>query len=108
MKGMGTNELYTRLGSTPQQVAALCQQYHIERMALFGSVVRADFGPSSDVDVLVEFAHHTTPDFFVWQDLEAALSALFRARPIDLVTYRALHAYLRPHVLDEAVVLYER
>lgn len=43
------------------RIAAICQQYHINRLALFGSVLRQDFRPDSDIDVLVEFASNHVP-----------------------------------------------
>jgi len=88
------------------QIAELCQRHHITRLAFFGSVLRDDFGPDSDVDVLVEFAPGRTPGlgFIRIQD---ELSALF-GRPVDLVTFKGLNRRIRDRVLSSASVQYER
>ena len=50
-----------RIDIPKNRIAQFCQRHHIQRMALFGSVLRDDFTPDSDVDVLVEFAPGKTP-----------------------------------------------
>ncbi len=89
-------------------LAAFCEKYHIQKLALFGSVLREDFSATSDVDVLVEFDEGHTPDFFQLYQIEEALSELFDGRAVDLVTYKALNRHLRAEVLENAVVQYER
>jgi uncharacterized protein len=86
-------------------IAAFCRRHHIRRLALFGSVVRADFGPHSDVDVLVEFEPGHTPGlaFFAMQD---ELSDLI-GRQVDLNTPAGLSPCFRDEALAEAKVLYE-
>ena len=88
-----------------EAIAAFCRRHHIRRLALFGSVVRADFGPQSDVDVLVEFEAEHTPGlaFFTMQD---ELSDLL-GRKVDLNTPACLSPYFRDEALAEAEVLYE-
>lgn len=85
-------------------IAAFCRKYHIRRLALFGSVLRDDFGPTSDVDVLVEFEPGHTPglDFFTMQE---ELSQLL-GYPVDLNTPQFLSRYFRDQVLAEAEPLY--
>jgi uncharacterized protein len=75
-------------------------------MSFFGSVVRDDFGPSSDIDVLVEFEPGHTPgfDFFL---IEAELSTLL-GRKVDLQTPNFLSPEIRRSVLFEAVPVYEQ
>jgi predicted nucleotidyltransferase len=90
------------------QIAVFCQRHHIRRLALFGSVLREDFTPDSDVDVLVEFEPGHVPDFFRLYDIEQELSALFGGRSVDIVTYRALNRHLREPVLASAQVQYEQ
>ncbi len=87
-------------------LAALCARYHIRRLALFGSVLRDDFSPASDVDVLVEFEPGHVPglDFFGIQD---ELSELL-GRRVDLNTPQCLSPYFRDEVLAEAEALYEQ
>ena len=90
----------------PQEVIAdFCRRHHIRRLALFGSVLRDDFRPDSDVDVLVEFQQGHTPglDFFSMQD---ELSELM-GRKVDLNTPGFLSAYFKDRVLAEAEVLYD-
>jgi len=50
-----------RLTFDPERISEFCRRHHIRRLALFGSVLRADFGPASDVDVLVEFEPDHVP-----------------------------------------------
>jgi uncharacterized protein len=86
-------------------LAQFCRRHHIRRLALFGSVLRDDFGPASDIDVLVEFepAHIPGLAFFTMQD---ELSELFH-RQVDLNTLEWLSPYFRETVAQEAVVLYD-
>ncbi len=86
------------------EIAAFCQLYHITKLSFFGSILRDDFGPESDVDVLVEFAAGHVPgwDFFAMQD---ELSQLL-GRKVDLYTPQFLSQYFRDRVQAEAQVLY--
>ena len=81
-----------------------CQRNHIDRLAFFGSVLRSDFGPQSDVDVLVEFEPGHVPGlaFFAMQD---ELSALL-GRRVDLNTRRFFSSPLRERVENEAEIVY--
>lgn len=88
-------------------IADFCRRHQVRRLALFGSALRDDFRPDSDIDVLVEFEPGHVPDFFRLYDIEQELSALFDGRPVDLVTYRALNIHLRDEVLASAQVQYE-
>jgi uncharacterized protein len=89
-----------------QALAVLCRRYHVRRLAFFGSVLRGDFGPESDVDVLVEFEPGRTPGLgFV--RLQREISELL-GHEVDLHTYRSLSRYFRDDVLREAEVKYER
>jgi hypothetical protein len=86
-------------------VRAFCQRHHIARLALFGSALRDDFGPDSDVDVLVEFQPGHVPGLdFV--SMERELSGLLQGRRVDLVTPKFLNARIREQVLREAEPLY--
>jgi len=81
-----------------------CRRNHIDRLGFFGSVVRDDFGPESDVDVLVEFEPGHVPGlaFFAMQD---ELSALL-SRPVDLNTRGFFRSPLRERVEDEVEIVY--
>ena len=85
-------------------IAEFCRRHHVRSFALFGSILRDDFGPESDIDVLVEFEPGKTPGlaFFGMQD---ELSERF-GRQVDLNTPGFLSRYFRDQVLAEAVPLY--
>ena len=89
-----------------QQLDGFCQKHHIRRLSFFGSVARDDFGPQSDIDVLVEFESGHTPgfDFFL---MEAELSQLL-GRHADLQTINFLSPEIRNSVLTEAIPIYEQ
>jgi predicted nucleotidyltransferase len=91
-----------------QQLADFCRQRHIRRMAFFGSVLRADFGPESDIDVLVEFEPAHVPGLFGIARMERELSTLFDGRKVDLRTPEDLSRYFREDVLKEAEVQYAK
>jgi uncharacterized protein len=86
------------------EIASFCRKHHIRKLALFGSVLRADFGAESDVDVLVEFEEGRTPGFAFF-GLQDELSALL-GRPVDLSTPGFLSPYFRDEVVREAEVVY--
>ena len=88
------------------KLRSFCQKYYVRRLSFFGSVVRDDFGPQSDIDVLVEFEPNHTPgfDFFL---METELSKLL-GRKVDLQTLNFLSPEIRPSVLSEAVSAYEQ
>ena len=85
-----------------RQLAAFCQRYHVKSLALFGSVLRDDFRPDSDIDVLVEFQPGKTPGLFTIVDMEDELSALFENRKVDLRTAQDLSRFFRDKVVREA------
>ncbi|OGX06797.1 MAG: nucleotidyltransferase [Omnitrophica bacterium RIFCSPLOWO2_12_FULL_50_11] len=89
-----------------EKIAEFCRRHHIGRLALFGSVLRSDFRPDSDVDVLVEFEPGHVPglDFFAMQD---ELSQIL-GRKVDLNTPGFLSKYFRDRVLAEAETQYDR
>ena len=89
-----------------EKIDDFCQRHHIRKLAVFGSVLRNDFAPASDIDVLVEFdpAHVPGLAFFAMQD---ELSALLE-RPVDLNTANFLSPHFRNDVLAQAEVLYEQ
>jgi uncharacterized protein len=87
-----------------QRLAEFCRNNHIRKLALFGSILRDDFRPDSDIDVLVEFEPGHVPGlkFFA---LESELSELL-GRKVDLNTPNFLSPYFRGKVLAEAEVQY--
>ncbi len=88
------------------QLRGFCRRNHIRRLSLFGSVLREDFRPDSDVDVLVSFEPGHVPGFLKLHSLETQLSALLGGHPIDLVTEKFLSPRLRDRVLASAEVEY--
>ena len=87
------------------QIADFCRRHRVRKLALFGSVLRDDFSPASDVDVLVEFEPGTKMGlrFFSLQD---ELSKILR-RTVDLNTEGFLSRYFRDDVLAEAETIYD-
>jgi len=89
-----------------QQLADFCRRNAIRKLALFGSVLRNDFRPDSDVDVLVEFE----PTAHIgWEliDIQDELTKLFD-QEVDLHTPLSLSPHFRDDVIAAAQVLYER
>ena len=86
------------------KIAEFCRRHHIRNLALFGSVLRDDFGPNSDVDVLVEFEPGHVPGL-AFLAMEAELSELL-GQKVDLNTPNFLSPYFRDLVLMDAEVYY--
>lgn len=84
-----------------------CQRYPIQKLSLFGSVLRDDFDADSDIDILVEFEPGARISFFDMVTMENEITALL-GRKVDLRTPQELSRYFRQTVLDTAEVLYER
>jgi predicted nucleotidyltransferase len=86
------------------KLVEFCQRHHIRRLAFFGSALRPDFAPASDLDVLVEFEPGYVPGLAFFA-MEAELSELI-GRRVDLNTPAFLSPHFRDEVLAEAKVLY--
>ena len=89
-----------------ERLAAFCRRHHIRRLALFGSVLRDDFTPASDVDVLVEFEPDHVPGLIRLAGMELALSDILGGKKVDLNTPKCLSPYFRDQVLREAETQY--
>jgi predicted nucleotidyltransferase len=91
--------------SVKEQIADLCVRWNIRRLALFGSTIRDDHRPDSDIDILVEFEPGHVPgfDFITIQD---ELTAIL-GRQVDLHTPATLSRYFRDDVLDQARTVYD-
>jgi predicted nucleotidyltransferase len=87
------------------RIAEFCRRNHIRRLALFGSVLRDDFGPDSDVDVLVEFEPGARVGLMRLAGMEIELGDLL-GHKVDLNTPGFLSCYFRDQVLAEAEVHY--
>lgn len=86
------------------ELSGFCRKYHISRLSIFGSALTEDFGPDSDIDVLVEFEPACTPGLSFFR-MESELSALL-GRRVDLNTAEFLSRYFRETVLQNAEVQY--
>jgi len=94
----------SRLQLSHSAIREVCQRHHIRKLSLFGSVLRDDFRPDSDVDVLVEFEPGKTPGFgFV--AIQDELSELL-GRQVDLSTPGFLHPRILKRVEAEAETVY--
>jgi predicted nucleotidyltransferase len=91
--------------ATEQQIAEFCRRHHIARLSFFGSVLRDDFGPESDVDVLVEFDPQHVPGWEII-DIEEEFSALCGGRKVEFVNPKYLHPRMRDPVLSAAELQY--
>ncbi len=89
-----------------EKIAEFCQRHHIRKLSLFGSVLREDFRPDSDIDLLVEFESGKTPGFFEMFRMETELSQMLEGRKIDLRTPNELSPYFRDRVMASALVQY--
>ena len=87
-----------------EEIATFCRKHRIRKLAFFGSVLRDDFSPTSDVDALVEFEPGFTPGL-VFFAMETELSAIL-GRKVDLHTRASLSKYFREQALGEAEVEY--
>lgn len=93
----------------PDKIAAFCKRWRVTELALFGSVLREDFGPASDVDVLVEFEEEARHTLFDMVHMEEELQEIF-GRQVDLLTRRGVENsrnYIRRKaILNSARVIY--
>ena len=87
------------------ELEKFCRRYQIKRLALFGSVLRSDFHPDSDVDVLVTFEPGAQVGFLTLGRMKRELSKLFQ-RPVDLVPQQGLKPVIRQEVLASAREIY--
>ena len=90
------------------KIREFCERNYIRRLAIFGSALRDDFGPDSDVDVLVDFVPGHTPGFFKLFEMEEELSGLLGGHKIDMRTPEDLSRYFRDKVVATAQVQYVR
>lgn len=88
-----------------EQIRQFCKKYHIRKLSLFGSVLRDDFTPTSDIDVLVEFQPGGKIGLFKMAHMENELSDLI-GRKVDLRTPQDLSRYFRQEVVENAEVQY--
>ena len=95
-----------RIRIPEDRIADFCKRHHIWRLSFFGSVLREDFGPDSDIDVLVELKPGTRLGLIQLSGLEIELGRIF-GRKVDLNTPGFLSKYYRDQILIEADVQYD-
>ena len=105
----GRERLAARIGVPMGTIEAFCDRWEVEEIALFGSILRDDFGPGSDIDMLVRFKTERTPGLIGIAGMERELAELL-ARRVDLVNRRAIEEsrnYIRRKaILESAQVVY--
>ncbi len=89
----------------PERLAGFCRKHHIVKLSFFGSVLRDDFGPQSDVDVLVEFDPAYVPGLLRFVGMQMELADLL-GREVDLNTPNSLSHLLQQRILSEAEAQY--
>jgi uncharacterized protein len=99
-----SRKMNSRIDIPEEKIAAFCRRNSIRKLAFFGSVLRNDFSPESDVDVLVEFEADTQIGLQFFK-MEQELSEIL-GRKVDLNTAGFLSQYFRDKVIAEAEVLY--
>ncbi len=90
-----------------KKLSEFCRRHRIRRLALFGSVLREDFGPESDVDVLVEFESGARVGLITLAGMEIELGRLL-GRRVEMHTVKGLNPRFRDEVLRLAEVQYEQ
>ena len=98
-------ELRPGISVSDAKLAELARRHGFRRLALFGSALGDEFGPDSDIDLLVEFLPGRTPGLFAIAEMEMELEQLL-GREVDLRTVGDLSRYFRDRVQSEARELY--
>ena len=86
-------------------LAAVCRRYGVKELSLFGSAVRGEMHPESDIDIMVEFEPGARIGLIKFESLVGELESL-AGRKVDLVIKRGLKPWVRPRVLKDARVIY--
>jgi len=95
-----------RPGIPKDLIKGFCRKHHIRKLSVFGSYLREDFGPESDIDFLVEFDPEHIPGLLGIAGMERELSELLDGRRVDLRTAQDLSRYFRDEVVASAEVQY--
>ncbi len=91
-----------------KEIAEFCEQNHIKRLSLFGSILSDDFTADSDIDILVEFETGKGPGYFGLAHMQQELSKILEGRKVDLRTPMELSRYFRDEVVSSARVQYAK
>jgi predicted nucleotidyltransferase len=92
---------YHGIEFSSEEIARFCRRHGISRLSLYGSILREDFGPESDIDILVEFEPARVPSILGMVKLEIELSEML-GRKVDLRTPSELSRHFREQVIGEA------
>jgi len=96
----------SRVDVSSEVLEAFCRKWRIAELSLFGSVLRDDFRPESDIDILIEFAEDAHWSLYEWLDMSEELQAIF-GRPVDLTSKRGLrNPFRKKEILDTREVIY--
>ncbi len=88
------------------QIKAFCEKWKVKEFSLFGSVLRDDFGPESDVDVLIELFDYEGIGLYEWMDMIEELEGLFH-RKVDMVDLQGLkNPFRRQEIITTRQVIY--
>lgn len=100
------HRLHDNIQFDEQAIAEFCQRWRVEELSLFGSVLRDDFRPDSDVDVLVVFEDGAPWTYWDWGAMSDQLATVF-GRPVDLVEKRSVvNPYRRQHILANRQIIH--
>lgn len=91
---------------TQEWLKDFCERHRVRKLSFFGSFTHDDFGPESDIDVLVEFKANAGVGFYELFEMEEELSAVMGGRTVEINTPASLSPYFRERVLAEAEVAY--
>lgn len=102
----GLVELRPGLGIDDRRLSEFCRRHGVVRIAAFGSVLGEDFGPASDIDLLIAFGHGQVPGLLRLAEMELELATLLGGREVELRTAEDLSPYFRDDVRAKSAVLY--
>jgi predicted nucleotidyltransferase len=104
------HDVVARIELPRERIADFCRRWHVVELALFGSVLRDDFRPDSDVDVLVTFDPENTPSLFDLAEMQDELAEIF-GRPVDVASRKGVeqspNPFRRKAILGSARIVYE-
>lgn len=98
----------SRIFIPKEKITEFCRERGIRKLSIFGSALRNDFSPESDIDILVEFEPDRIPGLLGMARMERELSEFFQGRKVDLRTPEDLSRYFRDDVVAEAEVQYAK
>ena len=98
-------DVLAKLGVTYEQLAAVCRKYGLRRLAFFGSVLTDEFGPNSDVDILIDYPRDQIPGLRASYEMEQDFMQLF-GRAVDIGNFNFIYPAFRSAILKAAIDVY--